>query len=65
MIKKGHCIMWYEILTLIFAGISALSSLITAIAAFSAYTVYRKTTIKQSQKAKDNAIQMQIGAKNE
>ena len=57
--------MWYEILTLIFFFFCALASLITAIAAFSAYTFYKKTTIKQSQKANDNAVQMQIGVKNE
>ena len=56
--------MWYEILTVIFSGISALAALITAFAAFKAYCVYKKS-INQSQKAGDNVIQTQIGENNE
>lgn len=57
--------MWYEIITVVFAGISTIASIITAFAAFKAYSVYKKSHIYQSQKARDNASQIQIGEQNE
>lgn len=57
--------MWYEILTVVFAGISAFASMVTAFAAFKAYTEYKKVIVKQTQNAEDNSEQIQIGNINE
>lgn len=57
--------MWYELLSIIFAGISAIASIVTSIAAFSAYSIYKKKSISQNQKSGDKSIQSQIGEINE
>ena len=56
--------MGYEIASLVIAGISAIASVMSAIAAFKAYSICKKYTINQKQEAGDNVTQIQIGEKH-